>query len=172
MNKTFTFRDVKFNVDVFPFATGNQNIEQVPLPTFPDFASDTDEPSAEEDDPIQQDCEGIGSQQEEEMPIHHNPETSHQSLLRRSTRTVQPLVLMKDYVGCVHTEALTHVPTGVFLPPTFPYRISPSFSESYVQYLFNMSTLHEPVSYKEASQFPEWIDAMKAELDALEANKT
>lgn len=170
-DKTFTSRDLKFDVNKFPFATGNQNDNHVPLPMLPDLVSNLEVQSVV-DGQVEPDCEGLESQQEQEVPIHHSQESNHQPLLRRSTKTVQPPIWMKDYVGCVHTEVLSPVPTGVHPPPIFSYFISPCFSESYIQYLFNMSTLYERVSYSEASQYPEWVDAMETELNALEANKT
>lgn len=50
--------------------------------------------------------------------------------------------------------------------------MSPGFTPSYTSFLFNLQTVKEPTSYKEACSYPEWVKAMEAELTALEENKT
>lgn len=40
-----------------------------------------------------------------------------------------------------------------------------------MKYLFNLTTLKEPVSYKQASQIPARIKASNTELQVLESNK-
>lgn len=76
--------------------------------------------------------------------------------LRRSHREHRPAVWMKDYVGHTSTSTMLSYSTST-TPHIFPFVISPNHSDTYVAYLFNASTCHEPASYKEACKFPEWV---------------
>jgi len=48
----------------------------------------------------------------------------------------------------------------------------PSLSFTACNLLQHLDTYSEPTSYEEASSKPEWLEAMKNEFDALEANNT
>lgn len=91
--------------------------------------------------------------------------------LRRSHIIHKPPTWMRDYVGNVQTSSV-HMYSPSTVSPTFPFILSPSLSRHYILFLFNITTLHEPTTYKEASQLPEWVQAMESELAALEENKT
>lgn len=75
---------------------------------------------------------------------------SEEAPLRRGSRAYTSPRWMQDYVGSLQINAGSVVGTSV-TPPTFPYTIFPILSLSYVTYLFNISTTHEPTSYQEAS---------------------
>lgn len=77
---------------------------------------------------------------------------------------------MKDFVGTIETSPVVAYSGNT--PPTFPYHISPTLSESYVRYLMNVQMVTEPKNYAEACTRSEWILAIKHEIDALEANQT
>lgn len=78
---------------------------------------------------------------------------------------------MNDYTGNVVASHFLEDEAGAS-PPTFPFTISPSLTSSYIEFLFNLTTIQEHSPYKEASQHELWVKAMDAELEALEANHT
>jgi len=45
-------------------------------------------------------------------------------------------------------------------------------SEKQLKYTLSISSKTEPKCYEEAKCYPEWMEAMRAEIKALEANKT
>lgn len=87
--------------------------------------------------------------------------------VRRSSRHGKPPKWMKDYVGRVD---LSIQPTTQTSGHTLP--ISSLLIDSYTQFLFNVTSVHESKSYKEASHIKELIEAMNKELIALEENHT
>lgn len=76
---------------------------------------------------------------------------------------------MKDYIGSIACTGMSSTTFGSCSPSTFTYYISSNLSED-VHFLFNLKSLHEPTSFKEASQIPEWVDSMNTILKALEMN--
>lgn len=48
----------------------------------------------------------------------------------------------------------------------------PQFSYAHLNYVFNISIDHEPVSYKQAQNDLKWKEAMQQEITALETNQT
>lgn len=48
----------------------------------------------------------------------------------------------------------------------------PQFSYAHLNYVFNISIDHEPVSYKQAQNDLKWQEAMQQEITALETNQT
>lgn len=108
------------------------------------------------------------------MDIDPSPipeQAAPQQFPRRSTRTSHPPVWMKDYVGHISVSTSVALSSGV-TPPTFPYVINPHISQPHISYLFNLTMVTEPTSYKEACKHIEWIQAMNLELDALVNNNT
>lgn len=79
---------------------------------------------------------------------------------------------MEDYVGNVSFSYCIYTPAEGSVSYTFPYLISLGFTSSFTKFLFNLQTIKEPTSYKEACLYPEWIKAMETELTALEENTT
>jgi len=47
-----------------------------------------------------------------------------------------------------------------------------SLSDRHLHFTMTISSHIEPKNYEEACKFPEWITAMKKELEALQTNKT
>ncbi|KAF2325247.1 hypothetical protein GH714_025697 [Hevea brasiliensis] len=46
----------------------------------------------------------------------------------------------------------------------------PIFSSSYLKFFANVSMIHEPTNYSQAKSNPQWLEAMRKELQALEDN--
>jgi len=45
-------------------------------------------------------------------------------------------------------------------------------AEHHLKYALSISCQNEPQNFEEARQYPEWMEAMKAEIKALEENET
>lgn len=58
------------------------------------------------------------------------------------------------------------------IPHTYPFVKSPTFNESYYVFFGNLSKVVEPTPYFHAKNNIHWVNVMKEELDALEANGT
>lgn len=163
-HKVYSSRDVKFFPDTYHFSDHTDTKPDTSLSLVHIAGSDGEREEfdtdtvAEEVDPI--------IVEDVELPVV--PEAPH---LRRSHREHKQPVWMKDYVGNVDIGVLQPVSSST-TPLTFPYIVSPHLSSTYVTFLFNASTFHEPTTYKEASQIPDWVQAMESELAALEANHT
>lgn len=144
-HKVYTSRDVKCFPDTYHFSHPTEKVSDIQLPLVPVSGNDGFDHDSSTD--------GLGEsghssleETEERVEPSRNIKT-FQPL--RSHRQHNPPAWMKDYVGTITTG--TFFPTSrSTTPPTFPYSISPNFSPSYVSYLFNVSTLYEPTTYKEA----------------------
>lgn len=102
-----------------------------------------------------------------------SPNYQFQPLVRRSDRVREPPAWLRDYVHAVDSScSALPEPVGVLTPPTFPYIHSNIFTKAYYGFLVNITTLKEPTSYRKASQYIKWVEAMDKELDALESNQT
>lgn len=162
-------RDVKFIPHIFPFLSSSPQIIDEPTLSFPAVTTsqnDTPIPDIPQRDFPHTDAVS-------QLPLESSPSqaTAKQPPLRRSNRTVQEPVWMKDYIGNV-TLPTVFSTTNTITPPTFPYIINPSFTKPHIAFLFNLTMTAEPTSYKEACKHPEWVDAMNAELTALAKNHT
>lgn len=69
---------------------------------------------------------------------------------------------MEDFVAYVTKQP-------VFEPP-FLMSTSPAYNHGYVNFITQMSITKEPKSYKDAKEDNKWVEAMQAELSALEDN--
>ncbi|CAM8925879.1 unnamed protein product [Rhodiola kirilowii] len=101
--------------------------------------------------------------------------------LRRSTRSRQPSVLLRDFV--CNTVLPFENPTSAALTapassssgisyPIAAYVSCARFSGPHANFLAAVTANHEPVTYKEAVKYAHWRAAMQNELDALEKNGT
>lgn len=93
------------------------------------------------------------------LPVEH-PSLIPQSIpLRRSTRPVSKPTWLTDFVSTVITN-------------NFVVSSSLTLSPSHCSYLFNVSIVHKPSTYLQASTDAHWIDAIQQELEALKINET
>lgn len=165
-HELFTSRDVRFVDIMFPYSLNSTDITNPTLPLVPMHTKE--EPYTHTSTIMT-----LTERSSVPTPLISPPRTQPSPpLLRRCDRVKQAPVWMQDHVGSINTNGKHIAMSKYETPPIFPYHISHMLSSRYVEYLFNLSTLHEPITYKEASRFPEWVDAMKSELDALEHNET
>ena len=108
--------------------------------------------------------------------FQHNPPTTDvhtetvpaqdTSSIRRSQRSTKVPLWLQDYVASAQ------------LQPNKPlYSIDKyigydSLSSSYRAFLTSFGTEVEPTSFEEACKDPRWVEAMQAEISALESNQT
>ena len=91
---------------------------------------------------------------------------SHVSEVRRSQRSTKALLWMQDYVSSAH------------LTPSRPlYSIDKYLgydylSKSYHAFLSSFGHEVEPSTFEEACKDPRWVEAMQAEISALETHQT
>lgn len=86
-------------------------------------------------------------------------DTTNDIPVRRSTRLLRPPVWQQDYVANCSSIPVASV-AATYVNPTFNC------------FLASIASNHDPVTYKEAVQHSHWVDAMNAELEALENNNT
>lgn len=145
-HKVYSSRDVKFFPNTYPFSVPLDKEEEVQLPPVPiiqepEFAQ---LPDSDYDTEVQTQIPEV------EPPII----AVEGPTLRRSQREHHPPSWMQDYVGNVSTSLLLPYSASI-ISPTFPFLVSPNLTPSYVSFLFNITALHEPTTYKEASSSPE-----------------
>ncbi|XP_015164024.1 uncharacterized protein [Solanum tuberosum] len=190
-NSFFTSRDVLFREDIFPFA---QMDTSVPPPIFVDSLQNNPELSVQIDHfpPVLQKAdnmvnvcepshtesnlfpsvgeEGVSSQRPD-------PDDSHTAVLgsdnlefavligtRRSTRVKHSPPWLKDFVSLSATKGVKF--------PLSDYMSYSHLSPHYQCYIAATSFIRELTTYFEAITDQRWIDAMKAEIQALESNQT
>ncbi|KAL0435055.1 UNVERIFIED_CONTAM: Retrovirus-related Pol polyprotein from transposon RE2 [Sesamum radiatum] len=158
-----TSTDVLFYEDVFPYALNTSSTTHtLPLPIVPaqcdtsihetphDVPSNPVPVSSTEthplsltfDTPPTTDCEAP-------LPSTNPPP------LRRSNRSTTKPVWLNDFVSSDLDPTLLH-----------------SVNSAYLSFVASLSVVQEPKSFAEAMKYPEWREAMRAEIDALEKNCT
>src|SRR5262249_39113564 len=93
---------------------------------------------------------------EETLPESQAPEAN----IRRSTRIRNRPPWMEDFVA--HT-----------VEPQIPFSFMsnpPAYNRDYINFAAHVSETKEPKSYKDAKENSQWVQAMEAELAALERN--
>lgn len=194
-SKLLVSRDVKFDTAVFPFGSSAVNAEPTASGTqqlVPLVSSEAQESQNEE---VQSTGGSISDQESSNGENDNSSLSSHEDIVsttdptppasttdptppnleipqpEQEGRKRKPPLWMKDYVGCLVASTVVEDTTGVS-PPTFPFSINAQFSSPYTEFLFNLTSIQEPASYKEASGSKEWREAMDAEIAALEENNT
>lgn len=161
-------RDVVFHELIFPYGNHTTAIPwhytdftpstTSPLePTSISSPTDTSSPQPEPSHSSQPDIEPI-------MPSHTNQPPPPEPT-RQSTRNTKPPSYLVDY-NCNSTS----VPSTTH--PISSYITYDSISPSHKAYIYSLHTLTEPSSFTEASKHSCWLEAMRAEIQALEANHT
>ena len=86
---------------------------------------------------------------------------------------LQDFVTNCSFVSLPMPSYCSHIPpSSPHTPPTFPYVSSSHFYSSYLGFLGQVSSFHEPTSYAQVCLYPEWRHAMHQEPHALETNHT
>ncbi|OIT22825.1 hypothetical protein A4A49_64098, partial [Nicotiana attenuata] len=88
--------------------------------------------------------------------------------LRRSDRTSRTPIWLKDFIRPDNRRPTANT----CLYPISSVLYYTGLSTSYQSYIAKSSIEVEPRNYHEAAKDSRWRDAMKAEIQALEANKT
>ncbi|KAL0312290.1 UNVERIFIED_CONTAM: Retrovirus-related Pol polyprotein from transposon RE1 [Sesamum radiatum] len=142
---TFVSRDVLFHELIFPFAQHSPTDCFSPLPQIP----------------LDADASDTSSLSSHPLPIDPSPTSNpvHSPFppVRRAQRSHQKPTWLSDFV-CTFDTSSNPVIT--------------CYSPAYLGFVASLSLLQEPRCYKQASTSPQWVDAMKHEIQALERNGT
>ncbi|KAL2240118.1 UNVERIFIED_CONTAM: Retrovirus-related Pol polyprotein from transposon RE2 [Sesamum indicum] len=148
-------RDVQFYEGVFPFS---QNVPSSnPSPPLPLVSLDVDAVSSPSSlvSPQPVVSQSPYSQRVSPLPSIDASTRAISPVPRRSNRISRKPIWLEDFVSNVTNSCIVH-----------------PCNAAYTSFVASMSVLQEPKSYHEAMQHQEWLDAMKAEITALENNHT
>lgn len=106
------------------------------------------------------------------LPQDFNQERDNNIVLRRSSRSRKPPSYLQEFHCNIAAAAENNPICSNALYPLSNYIDYSNLSDSHRQYALTISTLQEPATYKQAIKSKEWIDAMQAELHALDLNDT
>ncbi|MCI13559.1 retrovirus-related pol polyprotein from transposon TNT 1-94, partial [Trifolium medium] len=102
------------------------------------------------------------------VPTHNSHPTPS---LRRSTRQSNKPSHLSDYVCNLSASSSTPTSSGTFYPLSAFHSYS-NLSNNFEKYAMSITATVEPRDYKQASQHQCWLDAMDAEIRALQQNRT
>ncbi|KAL2243773.1 UNVERIFIED_CONTAM: Retrovirus-related Pol polyprotein from transposon TNT 1-94 [Sesamum indicum] len=148
-------RDVQFYEGVFPFS---QNVSSSnPSPPLPLVSLDVDAVSSPSSlfSPQPVVFQSPYSQRVSPLPSIDASTRAISPVPRRSNRISRKPIWLEDFVSNVTNSCIIH-----------------PCNAAYTSFVASMSVLQEPKSYQEAMQHQEWLDAIKAEITALENNHT
>ncbi|XP_074271100.1 uncharacterized protein LOC141595025 [Silene latifolia] len=116
------------------------------------------------------------NQPDQLTPDNDDPTSPDPPVLGRGHRTKIPNSNLKDFVlskprPSLHSLITKPPPSGTPFPISH-YLTYDKFSTKHKAFLTAVTKHHEPSFFKDAIQVPEWRDAMKQELGALEKNQT
>ncbi|KAL0435616.1 UNVERIFIED_CONTAM: Retrovirus-related Pol polyprotein from transposon RE1 [Sesamum radiatum] len=157
--KVFFSRDVHFYEHIFPFAT-DQPITTPSSPPLPIVSIHSDDHSSSTINDIQPISDNSSptvttAPSESSSPVILPVPQTQPPQLRRSLRQTQKPVWLDDFVSHSHTS-----------------KYLSSSNAAYLSFVASLSILQEPRTYSEAVLHKEWREAMNAEIEALELNKT
>lgn len=102
-----------------------------------------------------------------------------QSMLRHSLRQRRQPIWMRDYDCQAHYTTLDSKEKwsdkkklSPLTPATYPFIIPNHFNPTHLTFVANISDIQEPSSYSEVKDQVVWVEAMNAEIMALEKNHT
>ena len=156
----FVSRDVIFHEEVFPFRSVTDIASLIdpfldlvlPNPSL-DISHTSSTPTSSQ------------------HPLPPDPSESSQSIpLRRSSRVHKPPSYLRDF-NC-HLASFSSFPSDNSTYPLSQFLSYHSLFSNHKQFLFTVSSSYEPQYYHQVDHFPQWREAIKAELDALESTNT
>ncbi|GAA0149006.1 transmembrane signal receptor [Lithospermum erythrorhizon] len=166
-------RDVTFHENIFPYKATPTDSIQTPTPViFPDSPSK-----------IIPDLVPVVSPpvdiQNAPLPgtTSHNSESNLPDspvIMRQSNRTRNKPGWLKDFVSFAnnHHVSIDSLRETPHIPATFPFVFHDALEATHAIFLANVSNMQEPVSYSQAKNLVEWVQAMTEELQALQRNNT
>ena len=91
---------------------------------------------------------------------------------RKSTQVTKPPSYLCDYHFHLAVSTDSCSPTSTHAHPLSQVLSYHFLSPTYRNFIIQISSSFEPQFYHQAVKFPQWREAMQAELDAMELNKT
>lgn len=165
-NQIFYSRDVVFHEQIFPFLSSNN------ISTQSDSFQDTVLPRIFNDNDSVYESHSI----QPSIPSSNSmiPEIEQLNTLRRTTRVSHPPSYLSDF----HCNQISHsvdLDNNSTSPTHYPIHNVLSYdklSHRHRAFVMSISANFEPKHYNQASQYPEWCNAMESELNAMKANNT
>lgn len=167
IHKLIVSRDVTFYEDVFPYKDRQIDDNQIPITIFENKVSD----DLKSESIVEEDTDD----NHEDVTTEQNETTDANVPLRRSTRETRRPEWMEDYVTYMTKEGSSkeRKETGSLYPLSCTTLDKMKcISTDTANFLASVYQVKEPSNYAQAKGHPEWEDAMKKELDALEKNNT
>ncbi|KAL0383129.1 UNVERIFIED_CONTAM: Retrovirus-related Pol polyprotein from transposon TNT 1-94 [Sesamum calycinum] len=162
-NHPFTSRDVVFHESIYPYDAISQSSDSCPLPTVPLYTENlrsnpslsASVPTVSSSPSTEQAEHNLTLPSSSPSPNPHSPPIlPTPQPTRKSARITHKPSWLEDFV--CHQDSL----------------LLPSSNTAYMLFVASLSILQEPKSYKEAVKHPEWQEAMRQEIQALEQNCT
>ena len=197
----FVSRDVVFKESIFPFKHWLSNSKSVPISSCPNmFPSQPIIPNSSSSFPTAEFTPSFSidlAVPPDEFPDLVHPDSNHSNSsydvpqsqpddqpVKQSTRVRKPPSYLQDYhcnLASTHVSASISLPqsdastalgdTGILYPlaSTLSYA---KLSSSHKSFALALIIAKEPETYAQALNDPKWLDAMKAKIAALQANRT
>lgn len=164
----FNSRHVTFHEEIFPLNEDAVKSYAQPLPTLMPQSRNTlyeEELEMDTNNEVDRTEDDVHETEAEvnQSPLNNdsNEESGRQQLLRKSTRTSKQPDWLKDFVTPTSKTAMSAA------------TITPQLVSSHFNcFLATIVPQTDPTFFHQAVKLPHWVEAMNAELQALEENKT